>query len=313
MEKHEQLEKWVDRQMATAALPTDWPDPAAGRRHLDERITRGTSRPHRVTLWAVATAVVFVTVLALPATRAVAQRLWDQVVLGRIQVLLTDYEGHGAAASFLSPVLQIRPDAHPVPSLDDATRLAGFSPHLPRPEVFAVLPSYSVTGIASARLQLRRPAIRYLVARTGGSASEVPDSWNGVDLEVRVGPVIIADYDGILLLQSRPFELIKPADFDLELFYRLAFRALGMSERDASALGADLALSPALLTFMPKEERDLVHEFKTNTGTGYMIEEVYGPGKIAAMWSGSDRVYALFPATGEVSRGFVITVADSLE
>jgi hypothetical protein len=310
MEKHEQLEEWVDRRMATAALPTDWPDAAAGRRHLDQRVT---SRPHRMTQWAVATAAVFVMLLAFPPTRAVAQRLWDQVVLGRIQVMLTDYEGHGAAASFLSPVMQIRPDAHPVPSLDDATRLAGFSPRLPRPDVFAMLPSYSVTDIASARLQLRRPAIRYLVARAGGSASEVPDSWNDVDLEVRVGPVIIADYDGILLLQSRPFELIKPADFDLELFYRLAFRALGMSESDAWALGVDLAISPALLTFMPKEESDLVHEFKTNTGTGFMIEEVYGRGKIAALWSGSDRVYALFPVTGEVSKEFVITVANSVE
>jgi hypothetical protein len=264
-------------------------------------------------LWAVATAAVLVAVLALPPARGRAQRLWDQVVLGRIQVMLTDYEGHGAAASFLSPVMQVRPDPHPVPSLNDAARLAGFSPRLPGAEVFAVLPSYSVTDVASARLQLQRPAIRYLVAQAGGSASDVPDSWNGVDLEVRVGPVIIADYNGILLLQSRPFELITPPDFDLALFYRLAFQALGMSERDASALGADFAISPALLTFMPREESDLVHAFKTKTGTGFMIEEVYGPGKIAAVWSGSDRVYALFPATGEVSREFVITLANSLE
>ena len=44
-----------------------------------------------------------------------------------------------------------------------------------------------------------------------------------------------------------------------------------------------------------------------------MIEEVYGPGKIAALWSGSDCIYALFPATGEVSREFIISVANSLE
>jgi hypothetical protein len=309
MEKHEQLEEWIDRRMAGAAVPAEWPDAAAGRRRLALRVVR----PRRIMLWTVASAAVLVAIFALPPAHGLAQRLWDQVVLGRIQVMLTDYEGHGAAASFLSPVMQIRPDAHPVPSLDDAVRLAGFSPRLPGPGVFAILPSYSVTDVASARLQLRRPAIRYLVAQAGGSASDVPDSWNGVDLEVRVGPVIIADYNGILLLQSRPFELIKPADFDLKLFYRLAFQALGMSESDASALGANFAISPALLTFMPREESDLVHAFKTKAGTGFMIEEVYGPGKIAAVWSSSDRIYALFPSTGEVSREFVIAVANAVD
>jgi hypothetical protein len=165
----------------------------------------------------------------------------------------------------------------------------------------------------SARLQLRTPAIRYLLAQAGGSSSEVPDAWNGVVLEARVGPIVVADYNGVLLLQSLPFRLIKPVDFDLELFYRIAFQSIGMNEDDARALSADAAISPALLMVMPKEERDLVHEFRTKSGTGMMIEEVYGPGKIAALWSGADRLYALFPASGEISREFVIKVANALE
>jgi hypothetical protein len=43
------------------------------------------------------------------------------------------------------------------------------------------------------------------------------------------------------------------------------------------------------------------------------IDEVYGPGKIVAVWSGPDRVYALFPDTRAVSREFVITVANAVE
>jgi hypothetical protein len=310
MEKHEYLEEWIDRRMAAAAPPIEWPDADTARARLDQRVARP---PRRILLWAVATAAGLMAVLALPATRAGAQRLWDQLVLGRLQVLLTDFDEHGAAAGFLSPVMQIRPDPRPVPSLDDAIREAGFSPRLPGADVFAASPSYSVTDVASATLQLRRPAIRYLVARSGGSASQVPDSWDGVDLEVRIGPLIIADYGGTLLLQSLPFELIKPADFDLELFYRLAFQALGMRESDARALGADLAISPALLTFMPIEERDLVHEFTTKTGAGFTIEEVYGHGKTAAVWSGSGRVYALFGDSGVVTRDFVVTLANALE
>lgn len=62
-----------------------------------------------------------------------------------------------------------------------------------------------------------------------------------------------------------------------------------------------------------RREAEVRHEFRTKTGTGFMVEEVYGPGKIAALWSGSDRVYALFPPTGEVSREFIVTVANALD
>ena len=306
METHDQLEQWVNQRMVAAHDPAEWPDTAAGRRRLDQRIARRTPR---VRLWAAATVAVCAAILALPPSRAVAQRFWDQVVLGRIQVLVSDSDAHGAAVSVFSPEMQQRPEARPVMSLEEATRAAGFVPHLPRVAVFSSAPTYSVTDVASATLPLRTPAIRYLVARAGASASEVPDSWNGVVLEVRAGPVVIADYNGTQLFQSLPFQLIKPVDFDLELFYRLAFRSLGMSERDAGALGADLGISPALLMFMPKEDRELLQEFRARSGTGMMIAEVYGVGKVAALWSGPDRVYALF---GDVEKDFVIRVANAL-
>jgi hypothetical protein len=306
MATHDQLEQWVNERTA-AGLPTEWPDAEAGWRRLDQRTA---SRRPRLLLWAAATAAVCAGIVAAPASRAVAQRFWDQVVLGRIQVLVADYDEHGAAASFFSPEMQQRPEVRPATSLEDASRAAGFSPRLPRRDVFAVAPTYSVTDVASATLRVRTPAIRYLLARAGASTSEVPDSWNGVVLEVRAGPLVIADYNGTLLLQSLPFQLIKPVDFDLELFYRVAFRSLGMSERDAGVLSADVGISPALLTFMPKEDRSLLQEFKTRSGTGMMIADVYGPGKVAALWSGSDRLYALF---GAVNKEFVISVADALD
>ena len=164
-----------------------------------------------------------------------------------------------------------------------------------------------------AGLRLRTPAIRYLVDRAGGPAGEVPDSWDGAELALHIGPVAIADYQGILLLQSLPFELTTPAGFDLELFYRLAFRAMGMSAFEAWTSSRDLSINPALLMVMPEEDRGLVHEFETKAGAGVMIEEVYGPGKIAAIWSGSDRVYALFPSEREVTKEFVVKVANALD
>jgi hypothetical protein len=292
--------------MAGSQLSPEWPDTSAAWTRVDERLMR---RPSRVWVWAGATAALVVAALALPAPRAIAQRLWDQVVLGRIQVLITNYDEHGAAASVFSPDIQHRPEPHPVASLEEAGRIAGFSPQLPA-HVFVASPSYSVTDELSATLPLRTPAMRYLLAQAGGSASDVPESWNAVVLDVRAGPIVIADYNGTLLLQSPPLRMIKPADFDLELFYRIAFRSLGMSEQKARLLSADAEFSPALLTFMPKEDTNLLREFTTNTGKGMMIAEVYGPGTITALWGGRDRVYALW---GQIDADLVTRVANALD
>ena len=292
--------------MVASQLPAGWPDTRTAWTRIDERIAQ---RPSRVWVWAVATAAVLVAGLALPAPRAIAQRLWDQVVLGRLQVLITNYDEQGAAASVFSPDIQHQPEPRPVASLEEAGRIAGFSPQLPA-QIFTSSPRYSVTNELSAAVRLRTAAMCYVLAQAGGSASDVPESWNGTVLDVRIGPIVIADYDGVFLLQSPPLRMIKPADFDLERFYRIAFQSVGMSEQAARLLSADAEFSPALLTFMPKEDRNLLREFSTNKGKGMMIAEVYGPGTITALWGGRERVYALW---GKINADFVIRVANTLE
>lgn len=306
METHEHLDAWVNQRMRSTEPTTEWPNAAAGWTRVENRIAR---RPLRVWHWAGAAAALCAVVLALPAPRAIAQRLFDQVVLGRIQVLITDYETHGAAVSVFSPEPPHGFQMSSVSSLEEATRAAGFSPRLPA-IIFPTSPHYQVVAPMPATLTLRTPAMRYLLAQAGGSASDVPDSWNGVTLALQVGPIIAADYDGTFLLQSLPLRLIKPSDFDLDLFYRIAFRSFGLSEERAAALGADMAFGPALLTFMPKEDRNLLREFNTPRGTGMMIAEVYGKGTIAALWSGSDRLYALY---GKIDEDLVTRVAGALD
>lgn len=300
------LDAWVNQRMAAANPPAEWPDAASGRARLDQRLARRT--PPRL-VWAAATAVLLASVVALPGPRAAAQRLWDRTVLGRIQVLLVD----GERAGLFEPDIYQRPDTQPVSSLEEAAEKAGFLARLPASGVFSVSPTYSVASVTAARIRVDGPALRYLSERAGGSAADVPRSWDGAVLEFRIGPVIIADYDGVLLLQSLPFDLITPPDFDLGLFYRSAFQSMGMSEADAWARSADLRISPALLMAMPGEEADLVREFRARSGNGVMIDEVYGDGKTVAVWSGSDRVYALFPSTRDVSRDFIAKVANVLD
>jgi hypothetical protein len=48
---------------------------------------------------------------------------------------------------------------------------------------------------------------------------------------------------------------------------------------------------------------------------GVMIGEVYGPGTNVGLWSGSDRLYAIFSGTGDAKppRDFLIRVANALD
>jgi hypothetical protein len=169
--------------MHAADAAAEWPDAAAGWTRVGDRIAR---RPISMWQWAAATVAVCLVVLALPAPRAIAQRLWDQFVLGRIQVLVTDYQSSGTAVNFASLEMQLRPEPRHVSSLDEATRAAGFAPRLPA-IIFPTAPTYSVTDEGFASLKLRAPAIRYLLAQAGGSAIDVPDDWNGATLDVRWG------------------------------------------------------------------------------------------------------------------------------
>ena len=309
METHEHLDQWIDRRMAGTAPPSEWPDGTDGWRRLEERRAK---RARPMLLWAGAVAALFIVAFALPSTRLVARQLWDQVMLGRIQVLLMGDDSE--AGSFPMEVeLEVRPRPSPVRSFEEATRLAGFEPRLVSPDVLTGEPRLSVTGDGSARFPLRTRAIRDALERAGGSADEVPDSWDGAVLAIRMGPVVLADYGGTVLLQSRPFELITPAGFDLERFYRVALQALGMNEPDARALGVDLSMGPALLMVMPKEDRELVREFEAGSRRGVMIDEVYGAGKTVALWSGPDRLYALFGATERINSDVIVEVARALE
>src|SRR5688572_9209763 len=182
MERHDQLEEWVNRRVTGSQVPREWPAADAARRRLDQRIAAGP--PRRVIVWSSVVAAACATILVMPQPRTLAQRLWDQVVINRFQVLLADNDN--IDVGLFTPELQSRPEAIPMPSAEEAGRVAGFPPRRPGPRVFAVAPAYSVTDMTSATLRLRASAIRALFTRAGGSPGEVPDEWEGAVLEVRV-------------------------------------------------------------------------------------------------------------------------------
>src|SRR5262245_16812619 len=107
METHDRLEEWANARLADSDLPSGWPDEDGARKRLEQRIAG--RRPHRIVLWMTAAAAVCAALLIVPQSRAVAQRLWDQVFLGRLQVLITSFD-EGADVGLFSPDVQHTPE-----------------------------------------------------------------------------------------------------------------------------------------------------------------------------------------------------------
>ena len=157
METHDHLEGWVRQWTAASQPAAGWPDEAMGRGRLARRIARRRLSGFIVAASAAAAAVV----LVVPGTRVAAQRLWDRVVVGRIQVLTADREATG----FFAPEVYKRAETKPVASVDEAGGAAGFSPRLPGPGIFAASPTFSVADVTAARVELRTPGL-FPVKRT---------------------------------------------------------------------------------------------------------------------------------------------------
>lgn len=79
--------RWVEKRLGTLETPGEFqPDVAGARIRLREREAAAAKRASRA--WTtMVIAAVGLTVLALPWPRAAAQRLWDRLSLGRVEIV----------------------------------------------------------------------------------------------------------------------------------------------------------------------------------------------------------------------------------
>src|ERR1017187_9772129 len=134
---HEDL--WVANRLAT--IEPQWsPNLARGRALLDAGL-EGRCHSWSWMAAAAATAAVCVAVLALPATRAIAQELWYRFVLNRVDVVRLDL-------SKLPLHMQVTTNGleQGVQNIDEAESKTGFRPYLPSPDVLDATPDIRGTG-----------------------------------------------------------------------------------------------------------------------------------------------------------------------
>ena len=121
-------DRWVANRLAT--IEPQWsPNLARGRELLDARM----AARRRSWTWmatTAATAAVCIAVLALPATRALAQELWYRFVLNRVDVVRLDLSKLPLQMQVTTNGVEQR-----VQNVDEAERKAGFRPYLDRKSV----------------------------------------------------------------------------------------------------------------------------------------------------------------------------------
>jgi len=299
-------DQWIANRLAT--LEPHWsPNLTRGRALLDSTL----EKRHHSFRWiavAAATAAVCVAVLALPATRALAQQLWYRFILNRVDVVRLD----------LSTLpLQMRVTTNgleqSVHDIAEAERKTGFRPYLPPPSVLHTNPGITITGPISVEQIIHVRDIESALVKVGASDVQVPAGWEGSQLRTQIGPMVELNYpDRVHILQTRPFELSVASGVPLEHFAEVAFRSIGVSSWEARAMAQRFAANPAWLLDLPPDAVVNIQEVSLQAGPAMLIEEVDDRGaavkRVTVVRSTSERMYSVSSGNRELS----MKIADAL-
>jgi hypothetical protein len=291
-------DQWIANQLASIA--PDWsPSLARGRVLLHAKL----AKRHRSSAWiavAAASAAVCIAVFALPATRALAQELWNRFILNRVDVVRLDL-------SKLPLQMRITTNGfeQSVHDLEEAERKTGFRPYLPSPGVLDASPDITITGPISVEQTIHVRDIESALAKVAASEVQVPAEWEGIQLRTEIGPMVELDYPGgVHILQARPIELSVPPGFPLEHFAEVAFRSIGASSWEARAIAQRFAADPAWLIELPPDADVHVQELSLHAGPAMLIEEVDDKGaakRATVVRSTSERMYSVSSGNRELS------------
>jgi hypothetical protein len=297
---------WVDQQLASLPVIDREPNVARGLAILKSR-----ERHRRRWILAAATAsLTCVALMALPGTKAFAQRLWDSLFLKRAEVVRVSFEDVPQALS--ADILRGGAGPEGVRDIDEAERKAGFRPIIPRAGILSNSPSFSVTETLEARLTLRRADLLKALRKAGVSNVDVPAAWDGAPIGARVGPVVVVDYGAATVLQCRPPVLSTPAGFDTARFVEVALRILGVEEREARRMSDKFAANPGWFWGIPRDKQATIEAVSLASGPGVYIEDFDSHGVregAVVIWNARDRTYLV---GGRISRDLAMAVANSI-
>jgi hypothetical protein len=261
---------WTAERLASTK-PNWSPNLTRGRALLDARLHA------RNRLWgwfavpAAATALC-VLVLAITSARSFAEDVWYRFVLDRVNVVRLDLSESPLNTHVVTNGLE-----RSVQNLEEAQAQAGFSPRLPSPEALPGVPSITVTGPISVEQTIRVSDLESALARVGAFDVQVPDEWNGVQLQTEIGPIVTANYPGDIEIQEElPMQMAIPSGFPLRHFAKVFFESMGVPGWKADVMARQFADHPAWLLDIPPNAPVTLHELKFSDSPAFLTEE-YDP------------------------------------
>jgi hypothetical protein len=300
-------ERWVDERLG-ALTPASEHEPDAVRARARLR-ARQSAPPPRRGVWVALAIASCLALLALPWPRAMAHELWNRLLLGRVAVVQVDREdlSEEIAAVF---VMEPRPyEQEPVADAAEAERIAGFRPSLPPAGTVKGTPKLSVVRRSVLETRpLNTADIERALTAAGVSDIAVPKEWEGLTLVAEAGPVVVASYDDVEIMQSAPFRVNTPPGFQFGRFMEMAFRVFGRSASEAKSLGAKFEANPALVLHFP--ERAPVRDVALRSGNGIIVGDLDGDDLICFFFNTPERIYIV--SATNVSERTLVDLADSI-
>jgi hypothetical protein len=146
------------------------------------------------------------------------------------------------------------------------------------------------------------------LATAGATDLTVPKEWEGLTLTAEAGPVVVAAYGDVEIMQSTAFRMNTPPGFEFGRFMEMAFRVFGRGAAEAKSLGAKFEANPALVLHFP--ERAPVRDVALRAGTGIIVGDLDGDDPICFFWNTADRLYIV--TASHVSEQKLVAMADSI-
>jgi hypothetical protein len=255
-----------------------------------------------------------VVVFLLPVGRGLTQQLWQYLTVPNVAFIRVNPWPEGVPSPKVNVIGTPLPPM-PADDLEQARWRVNYSPRLPRPGVLSGAPRLSTTFSMSAGTVLKAADLELALRSAGITDKTVPPAWDGARLALHTSPMVIAEWPGIVMIQSLPLTLTAPAGFDFPAFSALILRVLGVGPGEAQRLAQRMDTAPAWLAPIDRNFKETLsmEEIALNSGPATMVQQQraqHADVRTTLVWRVPDRVYLL---DGALSRELAIAVANSVQ
>lgn len=246
--------------------------------------------------------------LAITAFHRLAAQDGQQTLpLKRFEVLRVDADDIRRVPSSVRPIFSDpAPDGELVKSLEEAAKVAGFTPRLLKSPA---IDEIAVANPVNAQIKITVGELSAALKDAKAADVSVPETWNGVSIALHQNRGILTSYGPFFIVQAPPLTMSAPAGFPVDRLIEVLFRIAGMNAMDAMKFRQDFAASPTAYFPIPKRYDMDNHHVTLASGPGLLLQNADKGGELALMWSDGDRSYFL---SGLLTEAQAIAAANEL-